>query len=115
RDPINLRWAPDGTGVYFDADDRGARNVQLASIVGGVKPVTSGRHMLTFDSMSKDLVAAGTSADPEHPQDVVRFSLRQRGQIANLTDVNGDVLQGKQLAKVEEIVYASSGNAQIMG
>ena len=115
RDPINLRWAPDGTGVYFDADDRGARNVQLASIVGGVKPVTSGRHMLTFDSMSKDLVAAGTSADPEHPQDVVRFSLRQRGQIANLTDVNGDVLQGKQLAKVEEIVYPSSGNAQIMG
>ena len=34
RDPINLRWAPDGTGLYFDADDRGARNVQFASIVG---------------------------------------------------------------------------------
>ena len=28
--PINLRWAPDGTGVYFDADDRGSRNVQFA-------------------------------------------------------------------------------------
>src|SRR3954469_17136923 len=32
RDPINMRWAPDGTGLYFDADDRGARNVNFAAI-----------------------------------------------------------------------------------
>jgi dipeptidyl aminopeptidase/acylaminoacyl peptidase len=115
RDPINLRWAPDGSGLYFDADDHGTRNVHLASIVGGVKPVTSGRHLLTFDSVSKDLVAAGVSADPEHPQDVVRYNLRQPGQIVKLTDVNGDVLQGKQLAKVEEITYTSSGDAKVHG
>jgi dipeptidyl aminopeptidase/acylaminoacyl peptidase len=115
RDPINLRWAPDGTGVYFDADDHGTRNVQFASIVGGVKPVTTGTRMLTFDSMSKDLVAAGTSADPEHPQDIVRYSLRQPGQATKLTDVNGDVLQGKQLAKVEEVTYTSSGNTKVQG
>jgi dipeptidyl aminopeptidase/acylaminoacyl peptidase len=115
RDPINLRWAPDGSGLYFDADDRGARNVHFASIVGGVKPVTSGRQILTFDSLSKDLVAAGTSADPTHPQDVVRFNLRQPAQIAKLTDVNADVLQGKQLATVEEITYTSTGNAKVMG
>jgi dipeptidyl aminopeptidase/acylaminoacyl peptidase len=115
REPINLRWAPDGSGLYFDADDRGARNVHFASIVGGVKPITSGRHLLTFESMSKDLVAAGTSADPEHPQDVVRYSLRQAGQVTTLTDVNGDVLQGKQLAKSEEITFTSTGNATVMG
>ncbi len=115
RDPINLRWAPDGTGLYFDADDRGARNVQFASVVGGVKPVTSGRHMLSFDSVSKGLVAAGISADLDHPQDVVTFSLKQPGQVTKLTDVNGDVLQGKQLAKIDEVTYASSGNARIMG
>jgi dipeptidyl aminopeptidase/acylaminoacyl peptidase len=115
RDPINLRWAPDGTGLYFDADDHGTRNVQFASIVGGVKPVTTGARMLTFDSMSKDLVAAGTSADPEHPQDIVRYNLRQPGQVTKLTDVNGDVLQGKQLAKVEEVTYASSGNTKVQG
>ena len=43
---------------------RRAATSQFASIVGGVKPVTTGRHILTFDSVSKDLVAAGTSADP---------------------------------------------------
>ena len=115
RDPINLRWAPDGTGLYFDADDRGSRNVQFASIAGGVKPVTGGRHMLAFDSVSKDLVAAGISSDLDHPQDVVKFSLKQPGQLTKLTDVNGDVLQGKQLAKVEEMTYTSTGNAKVMG
>ncbi len=115
RDPINLRWAPDGSGLYFDADDRGARNVQFASVVGGVKPVTSGRHMLSFDSVSKDLVAAGISADLDHPQDVVTFSLKQPGQVTKLTDVNGDVLQGKQLAKIDEVTYTSTGNAKVMG
>ena len=115
RDPINMRWAPDGSGLYFDADDRGARNVQFAAIVGGVKPVTTGRHMLTFDSVSKEGMAAGTSADPEHPQDIVTFSVRQPGQVTRLTDVNGDVLQGIQLATVEEVTYPSTGNAKVMG
>jgi len=115
RDPINIRWAPDNSGVYFDADDSGARNVQFASIVGGVKPVTTGRRMLSFDSMSKDLVAAGISSDLSHPQDVVKVSLRQPGQITTLTDVNGDVLQGIQLAKIDEVTYTSSGNAKVMG
>jgi len=115
RDPINMRWAPDNTGVYFDADDSGARNVQFASIVGGVKPVTTGRHMLSFDSVSKDLVAAGVSADLDHPQDVVKFNVKQPGQITRLTDVNGDVLQGIQLAKIDEVVYTSTGNTKVMG
>ncbi len=118
RDPLNIRWAPDGSGVFFDADDRGSRNVQFAALTGGVKPVTAGTHVLTFDSLastSRDLLAAGTSADPEHPQDVVRYSLRSPQQIATLTDVNGDVLQGKQIAKTEELWYTSTGNTKVQG
>jgi dipeptidyl aminopeptidase/acylaminoacyl peptidase len=115
RNPNNLVWAPDGTGLYFDAEDRGSRNVQFASITGGVKPVTTGTHVLTFDSASRDLFAAGTVADPAHPQDIVRVNLRQPGRIARLTDVNGDVLAGKQIAKVEEVWYASTGNTTVQG
>jgi YD repeat-containing protein len=108
-------WAPDGSGLYFDADDHGARNIQFASIVGGVKPMTTGRRMLSFDSVSKDLVAAGILSDLDHPQDVVRVNLRQPGQVTKLTDVNGDVMQGKQVAKIDEVTYTSSGNAKVMG
>ena len=43
RDPVNLRWAPDGSGVYFDAQDRGSQNVYFAPAGGGTpKAVTSG-------------------------------------------------------------------------
>ena len=58
---------PTAAALYFDADDRGARNIQFASIVGGVKPLTSGRHMLTFDSVSKDGVAAGIAVRSRSP------------------------------------------------
>jgi dipeptidyl aminopeptidase/acylaminoacyl peptidase len=115
RDPINVRWAPDGSGVYFDAEDHGSRNIHFAALTGGVKTITAGTHVLTFDSVSRDLVAAGTAADFDHPQDVVRVNLRQPAQIAKLTDVNGDILQGKQLAKIEELRYTSTGNTPVQG
>jgi dipeptidyl aminopeptidase/acylaminoacyl peptidase len=70
--------------------------------------------MLSFDSMSKNGIAAGISADLTHPQDVVKVDLRQPSQIVKLTDVNADVLQGIQLGASEEITYTSSGNAKVM-
>jgi len=65
--------------------------------------------------VSRDLMAAGTMADFDHPEDVVRVNLRRPADIAKLTDVNLDVLQGKQLAKAEEIWYPSTGNARVQG
>ena len=115
RDPANVRWAPDGSGLYFSAQDRGSENVYFAAIGGGVKPVTTGTHVLTFDSASRDLVAAGTVTDPDRPQDVVRYNLRQPAQLQKLTDVNGDVLTGKQLAKTEEVWYTSTGSTKVQG
>jgi len=118
RDPATLRWSPDGSGVYFDADDHGTRNVQFASISGGVKAATNGTHVLTLDSVAigtRDLVAAGIASDPDHPQDVVRYALRPFVQPLKLTAVNSDVLHGMQLAKTEEISYTSSGNTKVQG
>src|SRR5262249_56058653 len=46
RDPINPRWAPDGSGVYFDAPDRGSQNVYFASLAGGApKALTNATHL----------------------------------------------------------------------
>ena len=115
RDPINLLWAPDSSGVYFDADDHGSRNIQYAAAAGGVKAVTTGTHMLTLDSASRDLVAAGTQTDPQRPQDVVRYTLRQPGTPVKLTDVNGDVLAGKKLAAVEAVSFKSAGGVTAHG
>jgi len=113
RDPLNLRWAPDNSGVYFDADDHGSRNIQFAAITGGVRGVTSGVHVLTMDSVSSDLMAAGTSSDPENPPEVVRFNLRRPQEIVKLTSVNAGLLAGKHLAKTEEINYLSTHDARV--
>ena len=113
RDPINVRWSPDSKTLYFDAEDHGARNIYSAGLMGGVKTVTTGAQILTFDSVSGDMIAAGTRADPENPPDIVRFSLLKANQVTKLTDVNGDILAGKQIAKTEEISVTSSGNTKV--
>jgi dipeptidyl aminopeptidase/acylaminoacyl peptidase len=115
RDPLNLRWAADGSGVFFDADDRGSRNVEFASVNGGVRAVTTGTHLLTLDSASKDMVAVGTVTDPEHPAEVAKYNLRRPGEITKLTNINGAMLAGKKLGKTEEITWTSSGNAKVQG
>jgi dipeptidyl aminopeptidase/acylaminoacyl peptidase len=116
RDPLNLRWSADGAGVYFDAEDHGARNAQFAAIAGGgVTPVTTGAHVLTMDSVSSDLMAVGTLTDPDNPPDVVRYNLRRPGEITKLTRVNAGLLDGMRLAKTEEIDFTSSGGAKVQG
>ena len=116
RDPLTLRWSPDSAGVYFDADDRGSRNIEFAAIAGGgVKPVSTGAHVLTMDSASSDLVAVGTGTDPDNPPEVVRYNLRRPGEVTKLTNVNAGLLAGMHLAKTEEIDFTSSGNAKVQG
>src|SRR3712207_8776722 len=56
RDPVGIRWAADGSGVYFTADDRGTRNVHFAPARGGAaRALTRGTHLLTLDRKSTRL------------------------------------------------------------
>ncbi len=115
RDPLTLRWSADSRTLFFDAEDHGARNIYSAGLTGGVRTITTGTQILTLDSASRDMIAAGTRTDPLTPPDVVRFNLLQPGQVTKLTDVNGDILAGKQLGKVEELSITSTGNTKVQG
>jgi len=116
RDPVTLRWTPDSAGLYFDAEDRGSRNIQFVALAGGaVKPVTTGTHVLTMDSSSSDLMAVGTRTDPQNPPEVVRYNLRRPAEMTKLTNVNAGLLAGMHLAKTEEINFTSTANAKVQG
>ena len=116
RDPGGVRWAPDGSGLYFTAGDRGTSNVWFAAASGsGPRQVTSGVHMLSLSSLDRNLNAVGTRASPADPADVVRYNLRRPAPISRLTNVNEDVLGRVRLAKVEELWYGSSGGARVQG
>ena len=116
REPRSLEWAPDGGGVYFEAEDRGAVNVHLASLDGAVRPVTEGAHVLSLSSVARDAArtAAGLRSDPDEPADVVVYSLRD-AEPRRVTAVNDDLLAGRRLGAVEEVWAESSGGARVQG
>ncbi len=114
RDPQSLTWAPDGTGIYFSAQDRGGSNVHFAALRGGVRPVTEGAHVLSLASVARNGTAVGVRTDPDEPGDVVRLDLRRPGW-TRLTAVNDDLLASKRVGRVDEIWYISSGGTRVQG
>lgn len=114
RSPSGMMWAPDGSGVYFNVENEGARNLYFVSLKGDVKPVTKGAHVLTVTDLGKSFLAVGTMSSASKPTDIVAFDVRTP-TVRQLTDVNGDVLAGKQLATTEEVWYTSVDGFRIQG
>ncbi len=112
RDAVNLHWAPDGQRRVFHR--RRSRDVEraLRAVVGIARLVTTGTHLLSLTSVSAKGAGVGVRSAANQPPDVVRVSLAQPGQIAQLTRVNEDLLHGLTLGEVEEITYASTGGAR---
>lgn len=114
RSPSGMMWSPDGSGVYFNVENEGARNLYFVSLKGDVRQVTKGAQVLTVSDLGKSYLAVGTMSTSSKPTDVVVFDVRTP-QIRQLTDVNGDVLAGKQLATTEEVWYTSVDGYRIQG
>ena len=115
RDPSQYRWAPDGSGLYFTADDHGSRNVHFASVQGQVRQVTEGTHMLSLASLSNTGRAALTRSDPHDPGSQVRLDLAGGGEIRTLARSNRSRLADIRLGEVEEIWYESGDGTPIQG
>ncbi len=111
----SLRWSSDNRTVFFTANNHGSTNVYAATTGGGeVRQVTEGSHRINLSSMNESHMAVGTLTSPHEPGDVVIFNM-DSPTIAKLTDVNADVLAGKQLGAVEEIWYKSVDNYDVQG
>ena len=127
RSPSGVFWAEDNSGLYFTTEDKGSQNVWFQSIAGGAPvQITSGSHVLSVSSMSRNGVMSGTSTAQHKPGDVVTLRVPTRGRdtrgyqvaptgIVQLTDVNADLLEGRKLGAVEEIWYDSVGGMKVQG
>lgn len=115
RSPSGMQWAPDGSGVYFNVENEGARNLYFVSLRGDVRQVTKGAHVLTVADIGRTGLAVATMSTPTKPTDIVAFDTRTPTTIRQLTDVNGDVLAGKRLATTEEVWYTSVDGYRIQG
>ena len=115
RSPQGMIWANDGLGIYFTAENEGSRNLYYTSLKGDVKPVTTGKQVLTTAEIGKNFMAIGTSSSSMKPNDIVIFDVRTPSAIKQLTEVNADVLQGKKLATTEEVWYTSVDGFKVQG
>ena len=62
RAPAELRWAADGSGLYFTAQNEGSQNLYYLPLgtPAKVTPITKGTQMLTVSDISTKGVAVGT-------------------------------------------------------
>jgi dipeptidyl aminopeptidase/acylaminoacyl peptidase len=107
RQSGGFRWAPDGSGVYFNVSRDGYRSLHFAALDGGVLQLTDGTQMLTLSSFSHDGTGVGTIGTAHEPGDLYRFDLDAPDEPMRLTNVNADVLHGVTLGEVEEVWYDS--------
>ena len=114
RSPSGLMWAHDMSGVYFNAESEGSRNLYFAPLNGAVRQVTRGPIVLSVTDIAKNGTAVGTMSTGTHPNDVVTFNIANP-QPTYVTAVNDDVLFGKTVAPAEEIWYTSVDGMRIQG
>lgn len=118
RPESGILWAPDGSGVYFNVESEGSKNLYFASTGGQVRQVTTGTHVLTVTDVGRGGVAVGMRSTPTKPNDVVTLTIPKSGAtstFAQVTAIDDDVLRGKELATTEEVWYTSKDGLKIQG
>jgi dipeptidyl aminopeptidase/acylaminoacyl peptidase len=116
RNIENLQWEARGNGLYFSYDDKGNTKIgyisldgklffKLADNMGGTtlgRPYASGSF-----SVSNKGTLAYTHTRPNYPAEIAIQSAKStRPRL--ITDLNSDILNFRNLGKVEEVWYKSS-------
>src|SRR6202048_224406 len=102
-------WSPDGRSVYFQVEERG--NVRLCKMpAAGGKPeiIVGDRGSAGSWSVGKNGALAYTLATPKDVSQIYYKS--GTGAARKLTDLNAELLAGKQVAEVEPFTFVSNDN-----
>jgi dipeptidyl aminopeptidase/acylaminoacyl peptidase len=105
----NPQWAPDGSAVYFTVQERGSVHLVRLPISGG-RPeyVVNELGAVGSWSVAKD---GGLAYSFTSPRDMPELYYKNGSAPARrLTDLNADVLAGKQIADVESFTFMSNDN-----
>ncbi|MDH5384939.1 MAG: S9 family peptidase, partial [Candidatus Aminicenantes bacterium] len=111
RHMSNPRFSVDGESIYFVLEDSGER--QLARIPSGggtVERLITGTQIINGFEIGKDGMIAALMTGPHLPPEVFIYS---RGELEQLSHVNGKLLSELQLGAVEEIRFKSKDGTEI--
>jgi acylaminoacyl-peptidase len=114
RDVANLRWSPDGSGIYFTSDDEGNSGLHFMTLDGPVKKIAAnlGSSLSAYGgggtlSIAKNGAFATTQSGPQLPGDIAVGEMGG-SELSVLTHVNEDLFAARKLGELEEIWYDSS-------
>jgi dipeptidyl aminopeptidase/acylaminoacyl peptidase len=103
------QWGPDGSAVYFTVQEGGSVHLVRLPISGG-KPeyIVNDIGSVSSWSISKDgQLVYGFSS----PRDMAELYLKTgSGASRKITDLNSEVLAGKQIADIEAFTFVSNDN-----
>ena len=121
------QWAPDSKAVYLTVQERGSVHLYRQGLDGSVREeaqtgerrdahaaagsaaeiVLKERGSVGSFSLAKSGTIAYTFASP---QDLAELYIRTGANSKKVTDLNADVLRGKQIAEVEPFTFISNDN-----
>jgi dipeptidyl aminopeptidase/acylaminoacyl peptidase len=101
-------WAPDGRSLYFTVQDRGSVHLERLPIDGGRPEVVVDHAGSVGDfSVAKTGAIAYAFASPS---DMAELFLHAGTATKQLTDLNADVLRGRQIGRVTSFEFVSNDN-----
>lgn len=113
--PRGVRWAVDGSGVYYDMEEQGSSHIYFVSVDGKIRQVTQGVHVLDGYSMANNGQVAGVRSSFKEPGTLVTFNMKDTANVKKLVDVNEDVLAGVRLGDAEELWVSSKDGLKVQG
>ena len=113
--PRGAGWATDGSGVYYEMEEKGSSHLYFAGIDGKVRKVTDGVQIIQGSSMANNGQVAAVRSSFKEPGTLVTFNVRDGSRMKKLVDVNEDVLAGVRLGDAEELWVTSKDGLKIQG
>ena len=119
RDVVDPVWTADGKSICYKYDDQGETKIGCASLNSELKKIANRLGGMSLDrpysAASFTLASNGnfacTVSQPDRPSEIGAGNLA-RQETRRLTNLNDDILDHKELGKVEELWYDSSHDGQ---
>ena len=102
-----IGWAPDGRSVYFTAQERGSVHLERLPVAGGPAEVVvdDPGQVGSWSAAGNVIVYSFTGL-----RDMAEMFLKNAAGTSQLTELNAEVLQAKQIAPVKSFTFTSNDN-----
>src|SRR5215510_1621108 len=79
--PQDVCWAADGTGVYYEMEERGSSQIYFIAVDGRTRQITQGAQVLDGYSIANNGQVAGVRTSFKEPGTLVTFNVKDQSNV----------------------------------